>query len=105
MRFISGFGLVALMSLSLAGVLAPASASADAGAVTGAARSGAGNQVSVKVSNRTAVSPDQSAAYRGAYHYRPPLPRHSLDACGRSHPAFGDADFSFHGYDDAHIPC
>lgn len=44
--------------------------------------------------------PDHRLPY---YHY---LPRpHPLNACNRSRPAFGDADFSFQGFNDARIPC
>lgn len=43
------------------------------------------------------------ARWPGAYRY--PAPRNQLNVCRRSRPAFGDADFSFQGFNDAGIPC
>jgi len=82
---------------------APASAQTSGNAVVGLPR------VSVVGQGGTTQPPAPSSASRDPRavplpgRYRPYRPQ--LNACRRSRPAFGDADFTFHGFDDAHIPC
>lgn len=101
----TGFPLIAIASLSLAWSSANAQSWTVQGSGQDGQRAAAPAATGFRSAGEVAPQAGQARPVRVPGAYRFPQPRNQLNACRRSRPAFGDADFSFHGFDDAGIPC